>query len=111
LEAEFMTYRTKGLALLAALVLRALPSAAQFTSASLNGLVKDTSGSFVAGATATVVNTDTGFTKTDTTDTGGAFLFPALPIVAYRLTVEKPGSQHTSSKASPSPSIKRLARP
>ena len=39
------------------------------------------------GATVTVVQTDTGFTRTGVTDGDGAYLLPNLPIGPYRLEV------------------------
>ena len=68
-----------------------LPLAGQFTSASLNGIVKDSSGSVVPNAKVSVANTETGFTRTDTAASDGAFLFPVLPVGTYKLTVEKDG--------------------
>ena len=69
----------------------ALRLAAQFTSASLGGTVKDASGGLVPEAKVTVVNKDTGFTKADTAGADGAFLFPVLPVGTYQLSVEKAG--------------------
>src|ERR1700730_12458864 len=75
----------------AVLLLAGLPLSGQFTSASLNGIVKDATGSIVPDAKVTVANTDTGFTRTDKAGGDGAFLFPVLPIGTYKLTVEKTG--------------------
>ncbi len=69
----------------------AFPCLAQFTTANLEGTVADATGASVPQATVKVLNKDTGFTKTDLTGPDGAFIFPALPVGAYRLTVEKPG--------------------
>src|SRR5216684_2008415 len=73
------------------LLLAGLPLSGQFTSASLNGIVKDASGSIVPDARVTVANTYTGFTRTDKASGDGAFLFAVLPIGTYKLTVEKAG--------------------
>jgi len=64
---------------------------AQFTTASLTGNVVDASGASIPQAKIIVRNGDTGFTRTETTHEDGAFSFPALPIGAYRLIVEKAG--------------------
>src|SRR5712692_6189434 len=78
-------------AMAATALLCSVPGAAQFTTASLEGAVVDSSGGVVPGARVTVLNKNTGFTKTETTGGDGTFLFPALPVGAYRLTVEKTG--------------------
>src|SRR5436853_3777884 len=64
---------------------------AQFTTASLRGDVSDNSGALVPGATVTVRNTDMGFTKSTPTGSDGTYLFAALPVGHYTLTVEKSG--------------------
>jgi hypothetical protein len=69
----------------------AMPLAAQFTTASLAGEIRDTSGSTVPEAKVTVRNVETGFTQTVSSDTAGAFLFSRLPIGNYELRVEKTG--------------------
>ena len=63
--------------------------AAQFTTASLDGIVLDPSGAGVPQATVTVQNTETGVIHIMNTGTGGHYLFPALPVGTYKLTVEK----------------------
>jgi hypothetical protein len=65
--------------------------AAQFTTASLDGTVLDPSGAGVPQATVTVQNTETGVIHIMNTGTGGHYLFPALPVGTYKLTVEKTG--------------------
>jgi hypothetical protein len=45
----------------------------------------------VPGARLTIENTGTGLVRTCTTGADGAYLFPALPVGAYRLKVEKEG--------------------
>src|SRR5713101_8470590 len=81
--------------LLAALTLVVLVSTAsmvaQFTTANLGGRVVDATGASAPQATVIVLNKDTGFTRTDMTAADGTFAFPALPVGAYRLTVEKAG--------------------
>src|SRR5262245_52163185 len=67
------------------------PLGAQFTTANLGGRVVDATGASAPQATATVLNKDTGFTRAGITAADGTFAFPALPIGAYRLTVEKAG--------------------
>lgn len=82
----------KKLALLIVLLgLGIAPLFSQYTTASLGGTVVDPSGAAVPGAKVTVLNQDTGLTKTAVSGSGGAFLFPVLPIGNYTLTVEKTG--------------------
>jgi hypothetical protein len=73
------------------LVIFPRPAQCQFTTASLGGVVTDASGAVVPAATVTILNADTGLTKTVTTGSDGAYLFPALPVGTYQLAVEKPG--------------------
>ena len=63
----------------------------QYTTATLSGVITDSSRQTVPGAKVTVENTGTGLGRTFTTGDDGAYLFPALPVGAYRLTVEKTG--------------------
>ena len=55
------------------------------------GVVLDPSGAAVAGAQVTVVNLDTGFTKTVSTGPEGSFEVLALPIGPYSITVSLQG--------------------
>jgi hypothetical protein len=64
---------------------------AQFTNANLSGIVSDPTGAPVAQATVTAVNTGTGLQKSVITDEGGNYLFTALPVGQYQITVEKAG--------------------
>ena len=61
----------------------------QYTTATLSGLIRDPSRQTVPGAKVTVENTGTGLARTFITGEDGAYLFPALPVGTYRLTVEK----------------------
>jgi hypothetical protein len=63
----------------------------QFTTASLEGIVTDSSGAGVPGASVTVLDSDTGFSRVYTTGTDGSYLFPTLPVGTYQLSVEKSG--------------------
>src|SRR5262245_42951392 len=64
---------------------------AQFTTGALSGVVVDPTGASVPQAKVTVLNKDTGYSRTDGRATDGTFSFPALPVGAYRLTVEHEG--------------------
>jgi hypothetical protein len=63
---------------------------AQFRG-SLNGTVTDAQGAVVAGATVTLVDTETNKTLVSTSDANGIYEFNALPADPYRLTVEHDG--------------------
>lgn len=63
---------------------------AQFRG-SLRGTVSDPQGAVVAGATVTLVNTDTNSTMVSTSDGNGIYDFNGLPPAPYRITVEHEG--------------------
>lgn len=71
-------------------MLSAVPSFAQSTS-NIVGVVKDTTGATVPGATVTVTNNDTGATRTVTTADDGAFRAASLPVGHYTVKFEKTG--------------------
>ena len=71
--------------------LAGIPAAGQYTTASLGGTVEDPAGAVVPDATVTVQNEGTGLTRTVMTQANGTFLFPALTIGNYKLTVTKQG--------------------
>jgi len=78
--------------ILALTVLLSPPNAwAQFTTASLGGTVRDSSGAGIPDARVNVLNVQTGFTQDVQTSTTGAFLFSRLPIGTYILRIEKQG--------------------
>jgi hypothetical protein len=64
---------------------------AQFTTASLGGSVRDSSGAAIVDARVLARNTDTGFTQSVVTDMAGSFLFSRLTVGSYELRVEKQG--------------------
>ncbi|MBI3682362.1 MAG: carboxypeptidase regulatory-like domain-containing protein [Acidobacteria bacterium] len=64
---------------------------AQFTTASLGGTVRDSTGAVVPDARLTIRNTETGFVQNVGTDATGSFLFYRLPVGSYELRVEKAG--------------------
>lgn len=67
---------------------------AQETSAMVRGVVTDLAGSPVSGATVVVTSSNTGISKTATTDANGAYSVRGLPAgVAYDVTVDANGLQ------------------
>lgn len=79
------------LALLAAL--SALVVMAQTGSGTVQGVVKDTSSAVVAGASVTLVHTDTNRKYSSTTNDVGFFGFPPAQSGTYEITVGAPGMQ------------------
>ena len=61
---------------------------AQAGSSSLRGIVTDPQGRAVAGANVTLINEQKNFTRTQTTNEDGAYVFTAVPPGTYRLEVE-----------------------
>jgi hypothetical protein len=81
---------TRGLGLALCLLLCASTVWAQATAA-LNGRVTDTSGAVLPGVTVTATQTDTGFSRTVTTDGDGTYVMPNLPTGPYRLEASLQG--------------------
>ena len=84
-----------GLALvrLVAAVLLLAPAQAQdrATTGKITGLVSDTTGGVLAGATVRVVNVDNGLIRTGVSDDSGFYSVPLLPPGSYDLDVELAG--------------------
>jgi hypothetical protein len=66
-------------------------SFAQSATTSLRGTVSDSKGLVVAGATVTLSNAATGFSRSTKTDGEGAYQFLEIPPATYVLTVEAAG--------------------
>jgi len=66
-------------------------ASAQVVTATLVGRVSDQTGAVVPGVTITIVNQDTGFSRTVTTDQGGDYVAPTLPAGVYKITAEVTG--------------------
>src|SRR5712664_869659 len=79
--------------LLAAAVLVSIwkPAAAQSITATVHGVVTDSSGSRVAGATVTALNDATGERHTVESNATGDFIFTALPVGDYRIEAKATG--------------------
>jgi hypothetical protein len=59
-------------------------------SGSIFGTVTDSTGALVSSAKANLTDTEHGFSRTVSTNSSGAYLFPDIPIGTYTLTVEAP---------------------
>jgi hypothetical protein len=75
----------------AVLCLTPPPLAAQAVTGTILGTVRDASGGALPGATVTLVNEGTGFTRTVTTDTSGEYTAPLMPTGTYTVTCETSG--------------------
>ena len=82
--------RLGGLGLLA-LVLCAGSVAAQATTGSIQGVVTDSQGAAIPGATVTVRNIDTDVSRTLVSDAEGNYRFLNLPVGNYELVAELTG--------------------
>src|SRR5471032_3522588 len=71
---------------------------AQQITGSIRGTVSDPSGAVVEGATVTARQTETGLSRTTTTDHDGAYLLLELPVGHYQLQVEHAGFQTYSQE-------------
>ena len=64
---------------------------AQNFSAAISGIVRDTSGAVIPGVTVTAKHTESGLTRTVTTNENGNYRMPSLPVGAYEVMAEIPG--------------------
>src|SRR5213594_3893861 len=64
---------------------------AQNFSASISGIVRDTTGAVIPGVTVTAKHTESGLTRTVTTNENGNYRMPSLPVGAYEVMAEIPG--------------------
>ena len=67
------------------------PAHAQAVSGTILGSVKDSTGAVVPGATVTVLNTGTGFTRTVITEARGEYTAPLIPTGTYTVSAEIAG--------------------
>ena len=89
-----MTKIVRGLAALSLLILLTVPAAwaqSQAVNGSIEGVVTDTTGAVLPGATVTVANADTGMQRVVPTDPSGFYRAVLLPLGTYRVRVELSG--------------------
>lgn len=60
----------------------------QTSTASISGVVSDETGAVIPGASVSIRNRETGFTRSATTGTDGRYSFVSVPIGGYEITVE-----------------------
>src|SRR6266571_2752664 len=63
----------------------------QLSTGTISGVVQDTSGAVIAGAMVTVRNVDTGAARTLTSDEGGRYVVPVLPVGNYEVRGQQAG--------------------
>src|SRR5262245_28609229 len=68
-------------------------AAAQVTTGSISGTVRDSAGAVLPGVSIKLTNTDTGVTRTVIADEVGRYNAPQLPLGAYEITAELMGFQ------------------
>lgn len=79
--------------LVAGLILCLAVVSAQETTGSITGVVKDSTGAVIVGATVTAANQETAAEFRATTDSNGAYQFALLRAGTYRILVESQGFQ------------------
>src|SRR5258706_16175304 len=84
------------LLLAAAFLLAVLPIVCAAQTGSVRGIVTDPQNNPVAGATVTLANRERNFSRTQTTNTDGAYLFKPVPPGSYHLEVESKGFKKAS---------------
>src|SRR5580704_2395806 len=80
-------------ALLIGVIVGACLVSAQVTTGTISGIVQDPSGAAIAGAEVTVKNLDTGMARTFTSDAGGRYTVPDLPLGNYEVQAQHAGFQ------------------
>src|SRR5882672_1324923 len=76
---------------LSAIIMTALPLAAQVDQAAISGTVTDSSGAAVQGAKIELLSPATGLRREATTNINGIYHLPALQIGNYKITISKEG--------------------
>src|SRR4029077_4516994 len=74
-----------------AVLLFSLSLFSQVNTGTISGVVQDTSGAVIGGATVTIRNVDTGIATALTSDTGGRYVVPNLPVGNYEVRAQQPG--------------------
>ncbi|MBS1799486.1 MAG: TonB-dependent receptor [Acidobacteria bacterium] len=76
---------------IAIFVFPGIAARAQLSTATMFGVITDSTGAVVPGATVTLTQTDTNFTRVSTTKADGSYREEFLPIGPYRVSVSAPG--------------------
>src|SRR5438876_6342037 len=89
-------FRVLSVGLVLGLALMPSPVAAQAVTGTILGTVRDASGGALPGANVTLLNQDTGFTRTVTADSNGEYTAPLMPTGTYTVTGEISGFKKVS---------------
>ena len=81
------------LVLFVAVALAIAPAGAQIVGGTISGTIHDSTGAAVPGATVTVRQTDTGFTRTLVTGADGRYAAPSVPVGPYSVSAAHDGFQ------------------
>src|SRR5439155_7851496 len=79
-----------------ALFLLAAPALAQRPTGTIRGSVRDSTQSMLPGATVTVSNEETGFSRATVTNSAGVYSVPELPVGVYKVAAELQGFKRAS---------------
>ena len=90
-------------------LLSSVISLAQGPTGSIDGIVADPNGAVLPGATVTLVNVETGVSRTVKTDQSGLYTFPALPPAVYNITIARTGFK-TELKSNITLQVQQAAR-
>src|SRR5690348_11718686 len=93
--------RFRQLAVALVLVLAVVSGVAQTSKGILSGVIRDTTGAAIPGATVTVTNQDTGETRTVTSEATGTYRVDAISPGLYRVHVEMNGFQKFDARDVP----------
>ena len=66
---------------------------AQLPTATISGVVRDSSGAVIPAANLSVRNIETGLSRASQSGSDGSYRFPALPVGGYEIRVEQAGFQ------------------
>ena len=77
--------------------LLAVPMVAQKTSGTIRGVVTDPSGAVLANVPVEITNTETGLSRTVTTNAQGEYVAPEVAVGTYKVTVKAPNFKESVS--------------
>ena len=89
-------FRVLSVGLVLGFALTPSPVAAQAVTGTILGTVRDSSGAALPGANVTLLNQDTGYTRTFTSDSSGEYTAPLMPTGTYTVTGEITGFKKQS---------------